>query len=207
MMHTITTASIAASDIARVRNLILPTLAYPSADRSATSWQDKMRSQPQIIHRGLIIIEELHEIYNNVSASPGNTEFGVQLTTVPMTKLGEARIRAVMAAIYGLPTVDQRTLWLFFDAITPMADQRSWFHRNRRLVANGEFVVAPQAWAVKAGVARIGVILETKYRDIYQGLSHRDEFWRDEVDVCELNGFLWLGKKIEKWGEELMNRG
>ncbi|KAH3993570.1 hypothetical protein HBI80_199020 [Parastagonospora nodorum] len=184
----------AATDIARVRSLILPTLAYPSADRSATSWQDKMRSQPQIIHRGLIIIEKLHEIYNNVSASPGNTEFGIQLTTVPMTKLGEARIRAVMGCNLRTPHRGPK-------------DFRSWFHENRRLVANGEFVVTPQAWTVKAGVARIGVILETKYRDIYQGLSHRDEFWRDEVDVCELNGFLWLGKKIEKWGEELMNRG
>lgn len=108
-MSTITTASKVASDIARVRTL-LPTLAYPSADRSATSWQDIMRSQPQIICRGLAIIDELHKVYSNVSASPGNAEFGVQLTRVPMTKLGEAKIRAVMTAIYGLPTSDQRTL-------------------------------------------------------------------------------------------------
>jgi hypothetical protein len=169
-----------------------------------------MRSQPQIIHRGLIIIDELHKIYSNVSASPGNTEFGVQLTTVPMTKLGEARIRAVMAAIYGLPTPDQRTLWLFFDATTPKTDQRSWFHENRRLVAKGDFVVAPQAWTVRAGVARIGEILDRRYhgyQDVYEGLAHRDEYWRDEVDGHELNGFLWLGKKIEKWGEELVSRG
>jgi hypothetical protein len=59
---------------------------------------------------------------------------------------------------------------------------------------------------IRAGIERIGLLLNSSHRGVYEGLLHSDEFWREEADMWELNGFVWLRKKIEKWGCEL-NRG
>lgn len=202
-----TTTTQAESDITSLRNRLIPTLAYPSAERRGTKWDTEMHSRPQTIDRGLTILKDLHKAYNNVSATSDVSEYGVGLTTFPMARLAEARIRAVMNTIHELSTTDQLTLFLFFDSIPPRADERSWVHDNRCQYAKDEFAVAPQAWMIRAGTERIGELLGKKheYRDLYHALSHRDEVWRESEgnDGLEYNGLLWLGTMIEKWGWEL----
>jgi hypothetical protein len=44
---------------------------------------------------------------------------------------------------------------------------------------------------IRAGIERIGLLLDSSHRGVYEGLLHSDEFWREEADMWELNGFVW----------------
>jgi hypothetical protein len=204
-MSTYATATTADTEnIVRVGHLLLATLAPLPGDHGSPGYEAKKRSCNEIVAQGLAIIDGLHQAYNNVSAISDVSEYGDGKSAFPMTRLDEARIRAVTDAIHVLPDDDQLFLFYFFDALPPEANKHDWLTDNALQIEKKVFSVAPQAWVIRAGSERIGEIMGEPHGhpNLYHALSHRDDLWqnKEKNNQLALNGMSWLGTMIEKWG-------